>query len=174
MSWKHWEGTRSSSDGHWTDSRRDETVPGLLGPGLVIGTELDGYAWYRPVPSHGGLVGTVLDFLGMWVAGGLGLGGLGLGSLGLRGLCGLDLSVGLGPSPPSVHIALCLLFFTSINIFCFQQTGDKVHSTSYNPLLHTIEPLNKPPYTATASVSAPKHNRFHVTNAGSLSYAVSL
>jgi hypothetical protein len=33
-----------------------------------------------------------------WVAGGL-------------GLCGLDLSVGLGPSPPSVHIALCLLCF---------------------------------------------------------------
>jgi hypothetical protein len=42
-----------------------------------------------------------LDFLGTWVAGGLGLGGL--------GLCGLDLSVGLGPSPPSVHIALCFL-----------------------------------------------------------------
>jgi hypothetical protein len=36
-------------------------------------------------------------------------GGLGLGGLGLRGLCGLDLSVGLGPSPPSVHITLCLL-----------------------------------------------------------------
>jgi hypothetical protein len=45
----------------------------------------------------------VLDFLGTWVAGGLGLGGL--------GLCGLDLSFGLGPSPPSVHIALCLLCF---------------------------------------------------------------
>jgi hypothetical protein len=53
----------------------------------------------------------LLDFLGMWVAGGLGIGGLGLGSIGLRGLCGLDLSVGLGPSPPSVHIALCLLCF---------------------------------------------------------------
>jgi hypothetical protein len=35
----------------------------------------------------------LLDFLGTWVAGGL-------------GLC-----VGLGPSPPSVHIALCLLCF---------------------------------------------------------------
>jgi hypothetical protein len=45
----------------------------------------------------------LLDFLRMWVAGGLGTGGL--------GLCGLDLSVGLGPSPPSVHIALCLLCF---------------------------------------------------------------
>jgi anaerobic C4-dicarboxylate transporter len=40
--------------------------------------------------------------------GGLGLCGLGLGGL---GLCGLDLSVGLDPSPPSVHIALCLLCF---------------------------------------------------------------
>jgi hypothetical protein len=52
----------------------------------------------------------MLDFLGTWVAGGLGLGGLGLCGL---GLCGLDLSVGsgLGPSPPSVHIALCLLCF---------------------------------------------------------------
>jgi hypothetical protein len=68
----------------------------------------------------------VLDFLGTWVAGGLGLGGLSLGGLSLgglslgglslgglslRGLCGLDLSVGLGPSPPTVHIALCLLCF---------------------------------------------------------------
>jgi hypothetical protein len=48
----------------------------------------------------------LLDFLGTWVAGGLGLGGLGLG-----GLCDLDLIVGLGPSPPSVHIALYLLCF---------------------------------------------------------------
>jgi hypothetical protein len=48
--------------------------------------------------------------------GGLGLGGLGLGGLsglGLGGLdlCGLDLTVGLDPSPPSVHIAFCLLCF---------------------------------------------------------------
>jgi hypothetical protein len=53
--------------------------------------------------------------------GGLGLGGLGLGGLsglghgglGLGGLdlCGLDLTVGLDPSPPSVHISLCLLCF---------------------------------------------------------------
>jgi hypothetical protein len=62
---------------------------------------------------------SLLDFLGTWVAG-LGLCGL--------GLCGLDLSVGLGPSPPSVHSALLALlsrffcFFTSINIFCFQHS----------------------------------------------------
>jgi hypothetical protein len=53
--------------------------------------------------------------------GGLGLGGLGLGGLGGLGvggldlcglgLCGLGLSVGLDLSPPSEHIALCLLCF---------------------------------------------------------------
>jgi hypothetical protein len=58
----------------------------------------------------GGLGLCGLDLGGL---GGLGLGGLGLGGLDLcgLGLCGLDLSVGLDPSPPSVHIALCLLCF---------------------------------------------------------------
>jgi hypothetical protein len=46
--------------------------------------------------------------LGLGGLGGLGLGGLDLCGL---GLCGLDLCVGLDPSPPSVHIALCLLCF---------------------------------------------------------------
>jgi hypothetical protein len=56
----------------------------------------------------------LLDFLGTWVAGGLGFGGLGL-------------RVGLGPSPPSVHIALCFLCFlvsfssSRQSTSCFQQ-----------------------------------------------------
>jgi hypothetical protein len=72
---------------------------------IVIGGAGSSYIRIQIVPRE--LIGiNLLDFLGTWVVGGLGLGGLGL-----RGLCGLDLSVGLGPSPPSVHIALCLLCF---------------------------------------------------------------
>jgi hypothetical protein len=59
-----------------------------------------------------GLGGLGLCGLGLCGLGLAGLGGLGLGGLDLCGLdlCGLGLC-GLDPSPPSVHIALCLLCF---------------------------------------------------------------
>jgi hypothetical protein len=70
----------------------------------------------------------VLDFLDTWVAGGLGLGGLGLGvGLGLpqapQSPCEF-VSVGHVWTPiSSSACSVCsfLFFFTSINIFCFQQ-----------------------------------------------------
>jgi hypothetical protein len=57
--------------------------------------------------------GLGLGGLGLGGLGGLGPGGLDLCGLGLSGLglSGLGFSVGLDPSPPSVHIALCLLCF---------------------------------------------------------------
>jgi hypothetical protein len=88
--------------------------------------------WLLQVPSpvgigvvgfSGHVGGLGLGGLGLGGLGGLGLGGLDLCGLGLcglglcglglcgLGLCGLGLSVGLDPSPPSVHIALCLLCF---------------------------------------------------------------
>jgi hypothetical protein len=110
---------------------------------IVIGGAGSSYIRIQIVPRE--LIGiNLLDFLGTWVVGGLGLGGLSPGGLGLRGLCGLDLSVGLGPSPPSVHIALCLLcflvfffFFTSINIFCFQHNRS-AGSQSYSNMRRTL------------------------------------
>jgi hypothetical protein len=89
---------------------------------------------------------SLLDFLGTWVAGGLGLGGLGL-SVGLGGL-------GLPQAPQSScefvsvsHVwtpisssacSVCsfLFFFTSINIFCFQQvmTPESPSPTYHHPI----------------------------------------
>jgi hypothetical protein len=73
---------------------------------------------------------SVLDFLETWVAGGLGLSGLGLGvGLGLpqapQSPCEF-VSVGHVWAPiGSSAFSVCsfLFFFTSINIFCFQQSA---------------------------------------------------
>jgi hypothetical protein len=65
--------------------------------------------WNELVGFSGHVGGLGLGGLGL---GGLGLCGLDLGGLGGLGLGGLDLcGLGLDPSPPSVHIALCLLCF---------------------------------------------------------------
>jgi hypothetical protein len=85
-----------------------------------------GSCWLEGAQQEGG----VLDFLDTWVAGGLGLGGLGLGvGLGLpqapQSPCEF-VSVGHVWTPiSSSACSVCsfLFFFTSINIFCFQQTG---------------------------------------------------
>jgi hypothetical protein len=73
--------------------------------------------------------------MGLWKAGptvgfsghvgGLGLGGLGLGGLDLRGL-------GLDPSPPSVHIALCLLCFL-VSFSSSRQSTSFVSNTDKPP-----------------------------------------
>jgi hypothetical protein len=64
----------------------------------------------------------LLDFPGTWVAGGLGLGGLGL-------------SVGLGPSPPSVHIALFLLCFLVSFLHVNQHLLFPTHSFAGTPAI---------------------------------------
>jgi hypothetical protein len=96
-------------------------VPSPVGIGVV------GFSGHVGGLGHGGLGHGGLGLGGLGLCGlglcglglcglglcGLGLCGLGLCGLGLcgLGLCGLGLSVGLDRSPPSVHIALCLLCF---------------------------------------------------------------
>jgi hypothetical protein len=68
----------------------------------------------------------VLDFLDTWVAGGLGLGGLGLGLPQAPQSPYVFVSVGRVWTPiGSSACSVCsfLVFFTSINIFCFQQVS---------------------------------------------------